>query len=94
MPHPKFDNLSQLAIETTFLADEDGRSIFVPIIKGTYIIDAGPGLTLIDEQMPVNLAGEHWAEPETSSYKYEPETAFYQTRYRYSFNRPCPCPGT
>ncbi len=76
MPHPKFDNLSQLAIETTFLADEDGRSIFVPIIKGTYIIDAGPGLTLIDEQMPVNLAGEHWAEPETSSYKYEPETAF------------------
>jgi len=30
----------------------------------------------MDEQAPVNLSGEHWAAPETSSYKYEPEIAF------------------
>lgn len=76
MPHPKIDNLTQHAFEPGFLADEGGGSVFVPIVKAAYIIDNGSRLTLLDEQEPVNLSGEHWADPETSSYKYEPEFAF------------------
>jgi len=93
VPHPKLDNLTQLAFEAAFLADEGGRSVFVPIVKAAYIIDNGPRLTLMDEQAPVNLSGEHWAAPETSSYKYEPKS-LSSNRNRYCSNRPCPCPKT
>ena len=31
---------------------------------------------MAEEQVPVNFAGEHWGDPETTSYKYEPEVAF------------------
>ena len=76
MGHPTIDNKTLLAFEPLFLADEEGRPLFVPIVKATYHIDEGTRLSLAEEQVPVNVGGEYWGDPEKSSYKYEPETAF------------------
>ena len=62
--------------EPLFLADEEAQSLFIPIVKATYHIDKGKRLSLAEEQVPVNFDGEHWGDPEKSSCKYEPETAF------------------
>jgi hypothetical protein len=31
---------------------------------------------MAEKQIPVNLAGEYWEDPDNSSYKYEPDAAF------------------
>jgi hypothetical protein len=76
MTHPASENKTPFAFEPLFLADEEGRPLFVPIVKATYLIQEGTRLSLADEQVPVNVGGEYWGDPEKSSYKYEPETAF------------------
>jgi len=76
MSHPQVDNRSPFAFEAVFLADEEARPLFVPIIKATYSIGSNGSLTIADKQISVNLGGEYWGAPETSSYKYEPEGAF------------------
>jgi hypothetical protein len=58
------------------LADEEGRPLLVAVIKATYEIQQAGRLSLAEEQIPVNFAGEYWGDPENSSYKYEPEVAF------------------
>jgi hypothetical protein len=75
MGHPSIENPTAFEFDPLFLADEEGRSLFVPVVKATYTI--GPhGLTLSEEQVPVNAAGECYGEPGESSYRYEPECAF------------------
>ncbi|MBW2690371.1 MAG: DUF2169 domain-containing protein [Deltaproteobacteria bacterium] len=76
MTHPAVENKTPFAFEPLFLADEEGRPLFVSIVKATYHIDEGTRLSLAEEQIPVNTGGEYWGDPEKSSYKYEPETAF------------------
>src|SRR5437899_2536771 len=69
------ENGTPFAFEALFLADEEGRSLLVPVVKATY--DIGPrGLTLAKEQVPLNPAGEAYGDPADSSYRYEPECAF------------------
>ena len=76
MSHPEIDNQTPFAFEPLFLADEEARPLLVLVIKATFTIhDKGP-LTIAEEQVPVNLTGELWGEPDKSSYKYEPESAF------------------
>jgi hypothetical protein len=62
-------------LETLFLADEEGRPLLVAVVKATFVIQDG-GLEVGDKQLPVNPTGEFWGDPDSSSYKYEPETAF------------------
>jgi hypothetical protein len=76
MAHPAIENETPFAFEPLFLADEEGRPLFVPVVKGTYSIQEGVRLSPAEKQVPVNVAGEYWDDPEKSSYKYEPETAF------------------
>jgi hypothetical protein len=76
MGHPAIENSTPFVLEPLFLADEDMRPLFVPLFKATYTIADGRAPQLADKQVPVNLSGEHWAEPEVSSYRYEPEVAF------------------
>ena len=76
MGHPEIENNTRLAFEPLFLADEKGRPLFVPIMKATYSILEGKQLLYAEKQIPANLPGEYWGDPEFSSYKYEPETAF------------------
>jgi len=76
MGHPQIENRTPFAVECLFLSDEDGRPIMAPIVKGTYQIGPGAKPLLSPEQVPVNLAGTRSDDGETSSYLYEPETAF------------------
>ena len=76
MGHPVMENKTSFAFEPLFLMNEEGLPLLVPIVKATYNIQEGAWLTLAEKQVPVNIAGEYWGDPEKSSYKYEPETAF------------------
>ena len=76
MSHPEIENRTPFAFEPLFLVDEEGQALFVPILKATYHIDKGTRLSLAEKQISVNTGGEYWGDPEKSSYKYEPETAF------------------
>jgi len=73
---PDVKNHTPFAFEPAFLADEHGTPLFVPIIKATYVISETGSLDLAAQQQPVNFAGEFWGDPDTSSYRYEPECAF------------------
>jgi hypothetical protein len=65
-----------VAVEQMFPSDEEGRLLFVPVIKATYnILDHGR-LALSEQQIPVSVGGEHWGKPGESSYKYEADVAF------------------
>jgi len=72
---PDVKNRTSFAFEPAFLSDEEGRPLFVPIVKATFAIGSTGKLELAPQQ-PVNLTGEYWGDPDTSSYKYEPECAF------------------
>ena len=74
MSHPEVENNSPFEFEQLYLTNEDGYPIVVLIVKATYTI--GNSLTLAEEQRPVIWDGEYYGPPETSSQKYEPETAF------------------
>lgn len=76
MGHPTVENRTPFAFAATYLTDEDGRLLVVPIIRATYEI-RGPKLVVAEKQEPVPLGGELWGKgADTSSYKYEPEVAF------------------
>jgi hypothetical protein len=72
---PDIDNRTPFLAETLFLANEQGRSLLVPVIKATFVMADGQ-LLFCEEQAPVNTVGEFWGEPRSSSFKYEPECAF------------------
>lgn len=75
MAQPDIDNRTPFLAEMLFLMDEQGRPLLVPVVKATFVMTEGK-LPLCEEQEPVNTAGESWGEPESSSFKYEPECAF------------------
>jgi hypothetical protein len=77
MPHAEVENETPFALEQLYVSDEDGHPLLVLVVKATYDIRA-QGLQLAEEQVPVNLAGEPWGEPGESSYRYEPECAFFK----------------
>jgi len=75
MGHPIVDNEIPFACESLFVADELARPLLVPVIKATYQI-SDDRLVPAQQQQPVNMEGEDWGDPATTSYKYEAETAF------------------
>lgn len=72
MGHPAVENRTPFAFEPVFVADEDGRPLLVPTVKGTWELTAG-GPTLAEEQVPPVLEGQPWGDPATSSWRLEPE---------------------
>lgn len=78
MPHPQFKNRTGFAFEPLLLADEEGRPLLVPILKATLRWDEHGLLQQSPEQIPVNLGGEFSTKSDPSSYKYEPEVAFFK----------------
>src|SRR5262245_48631418 len=75
MGHAAIENRTPFVVLPLFVADEDGRPLVVTVVRATFRIDAARGLTLADEQMPVQTAGVWWGEPDESSLRFEPETA-------------------
>lgn len=78
MSHPEIDNKTKFYFEFLPLADEHGSPLIVPVIKATYHIQNQAPAVLAEEQIPLNIGGEYWSNPDSSSYKYEPETAFFK----------------
>ena len=77
MGHPDVANKTPFAFEVLYLVDEEFRPLAVPVVKGTFSVDRSGRCAPAEEQVPVNVSGECWGkDPETSSYKYEPEVAF------------------
>lgn len=76
MSHPAIVNRTRLALAPLFVGDEDGYPSLVLVVKGTFTIpESDVQLVLAREQVPVLLEGEFWGEPDTSSYRLEPEIA-------------------
>src|SRR5688572_23592935 len=78
MGHPAAENRTPFAFAPLFLADEETRPLLTVVIKGTFVIGQDGRCQRADEQLPLNTGGELWGEPETSSYRYEPEVAFFK----------------
>src|SRR3954452_21235039 len=79
MGHPVVENKTPFALEVLYLLDEEARPLAVVVVKGTFAIGRDGRCTRAEEQIPINVAGEHWGEdPATSSFKYEPEVAFFK----------------
>ncbi len=78
MTAPAIENKTKFQAEPLFLFDENGRPILTMVVKATFRIMPGYGLLLSDKQAPVDFEGKFWGDPETSGYKYEPETAFFK----------------
>lgn len=76
MAHPKIQNHTALAQQVLFANDEAFRPLVIPIIKATFAIAPDGSLKFAQQQTPVVLAPEHYGDPETTSYKFEPETSF------------------
>ncbi|HEY7725133.1 MAG TPA: DUF2169 domain-containing protein [Anaeromyxobacteraceae bacterium] len=73
MGHPEVENGTPFAFEPVFVADEEGRPLLVPVVKGTWAVSER-GLSLAADQLPPLLAGEpHGEDLATSSWRYEPE---------------------
>ena len=77
MPHTEIKNESPFEVEVLHLADRDGVPVAVAVTKATYSIQPR-GLVLADEQQPIFHAGQFNAEPGKSSYRYEPECAYFK----------------
>jgi hypothetical protein len=78
MPHAAIHNRTPFCVTPLFLTDNDLRPVVVPLIRATYVIQPDGALVLHDEQQAPKLAGEFWGDPLRSSYKYEPECAFFK----------------
>ena len=78
MAYPKIENKTPYAFAPVFAADPDGNPALVSVVKATFQIEGSEKLRLAEKQLPVNLAGEYWGDPDKSSYKYEPEGAWYK----------------
>jgi hypothetical protein len=75
MGHPTVTNTTSFHFEPLFLQDEEMRPLFVGLVKAAFRIQPdrfGPVIPM-KEQVAAVLAGELYGDPETSSYKYEPE---------------------
>jgi hypothetical protein len=62
-----------------YLLDEEARPVLTVLVKGTFTIVPDEPCRLAEEQVPINFSGELVGEdPAISSFKYEPEVAFFK----------------
>ncbi|MCA9127966.1 MAG: DUF2169 domain-containing protein [Planctomycetales bacterium] len=76
MAHPQLENRTKLIMEPIHVMDRDGAPLMACVVKGTFLLGEVPQIAPADQQAPIEMAGEHYGEPEKSSLKYEPETAY------------------
>jgi hypothetical protein len=73
--HPTVDCSPNLRAALLFSQSEDGEPLVVPIISTTFRIEDNQ-LVPAEQQLEINLGGEYWGDPGTSSFKFEPQVAF------------------
>lgn len=75
---PELLNPLPFACEPAVMADESGRSLLVPIVKATLDLLPDGRLMLAQEQRPVVFGGSFWSAEPDSSYRDEPDCAFFK----------------
>jgi hypothetical protein len=81
MQYLGFVNLTPFAAQPLLLNDQRGSDAFTCVVKGTFrLVQNGVRtmVTIADEQVPVCITSEHYGDPETSSLKYESESAAFK----------------
>ena len=73
MPHPKVVNHTAFAFAPMFLADANGRPVFVPLLRATFVISEDGRLRIASKQQPVAIGGEPSNPVQPASYRLEPE---------------------
>lgn len=77
MPHFEVHNHTRYAYESLLLNDEEGMPQFVPLIQATFAIDPPGGtVALLEEQPPIDVAGQWYGDPAVTSVRSEPQIAF------------------
>lgn len=76
MSSPKVDNRTALEYQLLFANDEGFRPLVTLVLKATFDISLHGELRFSDQQALINLAPIHYGDPQKSSYRFEPETAF------------------
>jgi hypothetical protein len=78
MGHPNIENKTGFTFEPIFVADPEAKPLLVTVVKATFEIGGSEKLKRSEKQLPVNVGGQYWGDPDSSSYKYEPEGALYK----------------
>lgn len=78
MPHPDIVNQTPFVVSPLFLTDNDLRPVLTPLVRATFSMGRDGSLRVHDKQMAAQLSGQFWGDPQTSSYKFEPECAFFK----------------
>jgi hypothetical protein len=78
MGHPNIDNKCGFVLEPVFASDREAQPLLVLVVKATFRIEGSEKMKLAENQVPVNLGGQYWGDPDKSSYKYEPEGALFK----------------
>jgi hypothetical protein len=77
--HAQIENKTPFVFEPLHLMDEDCRPLLVPVLKASFDVDDSGRCRLAAEQIPLRVAGEYnGADPESASFRYEPEVAFHK----------------
>ncbi|QQR45131.1 DUF2169 domain-containing protein [Myxococcus xanthus] len=79
MSHPKLENRTPYHVEPLYLADEHGQPVVTLVAKATFDLKDNGRVMLAGEQLPLLLGGlfTEKGNPE-SSYRFEPEGAFFK----------------
>lgn len=79
MAEAEIRNETPFVAEVLYLVDEEVRPLLVAVIKATFTIGRRGACELAPQQVELRPGGECWGDdPEVSSYKYEPEVAFFK----------------
>ena len=77
VPHAEITNRLPFKVEVLHLGNSDGDPVATAVIKATYVIGVDD-LTLAEEQQSIFPAGQSHGEPGKTSYRYEPECAYFK----------------
>jgi hypothetical protein len=75
--HSQVQNDLPVEFGILHLANREGVPVAVAVAKATYSIRS-EGLILAEEKQPILHAGQPYGEPGKSSYRYEPECAYFK----------------
>jgi len=77
VPRATIDNATPYVVGEAFLADEEGRLLYVPIVKASFDIVERKGLVRSEQQRPIDAVGKRWDMGDQASYRNEPECAAF-----------------
>jgi hypothetical protein len=67
----ELDNKTPFAAERGWCRDRNGAEVWLVAVKGTFFIEPNGSLRVADKQPEVSIAPEYWADPTSSSLRYD-----------------------